>query len=128
MHLANSLQAKLSVEHVKDDRLAHWGDVDQLMTEVTKDQFVNYVKDNNDTATQLIVDDFARKADRLGVEHSVTVESGIPEQKIVELAKESVTDLLAIGSGARSAKRFGLSSGIAGKITRKNPCPVLTAI
>lgn len=128
LNLAQAFQARLTVVHVADARLAHYGEVDQLMSEVTKEQFVSYVNENNDAATHHIIDNFSRKADKLGVNYVILVKSGAPERKIVALAQEKAVDLLVIGSGARSSKRFTVSSNIAGKITKYSPCPVFTAI
>ena len=128
LNLARAFQARLSVVHIKDDRLSHYGEVDQLMSEVTKDQFVSYVHENNDAETRRIMDSFCRKADNLSVHYVILVRSGAPDRKIVALAKEKSADLLVIGSGSRSAKRFRLSADIANKIARNSPCPVFTAV
>ena len=128
LNLAQAFQARLTVVHVEDDRLAHYGEVDQLMSEVTKDQFVSYINENNDAETRRILNNFCRKADKRSVNYVILVKSGKPERKIVALAQEKAVDLLVIGSGARSSKPFTVSSNIAGKITKYSPCPVFTAI
>ncbi len=128
LHLADTLKTRLTVVYIKDDHLAHYGEVDQLMSEVAKEQFAAYVKNNNDTATRRIADNFGQKADRRGVNYTLVVKSGAPEEKIVALAAEKAADLLVIGSGSRSVRRFARSSGIAGKIIKNSPCPVFTAV
>ncbi len=128
LNLAQAFQARLTVVHVEDDRLAHYGEVDQLMSEVTKDQFVSYINENNDAETRRVLNNFCRKADNRSVNYVILVKSGKPERKIVALAQEKAVDLLVIGSGARSSKPFTVSSNIAGKITKYSPCPVFTAI
>ena len=128
LNLAQAFKARLSVVHIKDDRLAHYGEVDQLMSEVTKNQFVSYVKENNDAETRRIMDSFCRKADNLGVNYVILVKSGAPARKIVALAKANAADLVVIGSGSRSTRRFAPPSAIVGKIVKNSPCPVFTAV
>ena len=56
------------------------------------------------------------------------VKSGSPERQIADLAAEHAADLLVIGSGTRSARRFMPASGLAVKILKNSPGPVLTAV
>lgn len=128
LHLASSLGADLTVVHIRDDRLAHYGEVDHLMNTTTKKQFVSYIHEGNDTATRRIIDNFSQKAAKRNVKHTVLLEAGSPERKIVALAEENAPDLLVIGSGTRSTRRFVPSAGIAAKLLKNSPCPVFTAV
>ena len=128
LHLASTLGADLTVVHIQDDRLAHYGEVDQLMNQTTKTQFVSYIHEGNDTASRQIIENFSQKAAKLGVKHTILLKAGSPERNIVALAEETAPDLLVIGSGTRSNKRFVPSAGIATKILKTSPCPVFTAV
>ena len=127
LHLAARFQAKLTVVHVQDGRWAHYGEVDQLMSEVSKEQFISHVNTSNDQTTRHVFGNFSRKADKQGVAYEEVVASGAPEQEIVALAANASADLLVIGRGTRSAARFVLPAGIAAKIAKNSPCSVFTA-
>ena len=126
--LVQAFQATLTVVHVCDDRLVHYGEADQLMTETTKEQFIDYIKNRNDTASQRIRHNFSDKADKSGVEHSFVIKFGTPAKEILALAEEEAAELLVMGSGSRSVRRLVPSSGLAAKILRNSPCPVFTAL
>jgi nucleotide-binding universal stress UspA family protein len=128
LHLAHTLKAALTTVCISDDWLMHYGEVDQLMTETTKEQFISYVNNTNDTDSQRILHNFSEKAEKQGVSHSFIVKSGKPEKDIVALAKEKAADLLVIGSGNRSNRCLVPPSTVARKIAKNSPCPVFTAV
>ena len=127
LQLAARFQAKLTVVHVEDDRWAHYGEVDHLMSEVSKEQFVSHVNRNNHRATRQVFDNFGRKAAKRGVVYDIVVASGAPERQIVGLAQDASADLVVIGRGTRSTRRFARPAGIAGKIAKDSPCSVFAA-
>ena len=128
LDLASAYRADLTVMHVKDDRLVHYGEVDQLMNAATKADFVAYIDEGNRSAAGRVVAGFSRKAHERGVEHDIVLASGSPPEKIVAMAEERAADLLVIGNGSPSGGFWAPSAGIAAKILKSSPCPVFTAV
>jgi nucleotide-binding universal stress UspA family protein len=54
------------------------------------------------------------------------VRQGPPHLEIVRYAKESVTDLIVIGTHGRTGLAHVFMGSVVEKVLRKSPCPVLT--
>ncbi len=127
LYLAKLSNAELTVLYVFDNRLIHYGQVDQLVTEKTKEQFISYVNEKNDSESNQILKHFSQKAENEGVFYSTCIRSGPPDKEIVAAVMENPVDLLVLGGGKQSGKGIMPSSGTVGKLLKKCPCPVFVA-
>ncbi len=127
LYLAKLSNAELTVIYVFDNRLIHYGQVDQLVTEKTKEQFISYVNEKNDSESSQILSLFSQKAEKEDVFYSTSIRSGDPVKEIVAAATEKSVDLLIVGGLNRAVRGIMPSSGTVGKVLKKSVCPVLVA-
>jgi nucleotide-binding universal stress UspA family protein len=62
-----------------------------------------------------------------GIASEYVVEPGIPEQVLVEVARRTRADLIAMGTHGRSGLSHFFLGSVAERVLRTAPCPVLTA-
>lgn len=127
LHLAKLSNAELTVLYVVDDRLIHYGQVDQLVTKKAKDDFISYVKETNDSESGRVMHHFSQKAEKQGVFFSTCIRKGDPEKEIVSAAAEKSSDLLILGGLKDSGGGIMPSSKTVGKVIKKSACPVFIA-
>jgi nucleotide-binding universal stress UspA family protein len=127
LYLARISGAALTVLYVDDNRLMHYGQVDQLVTEKTKEQFITYISEKNQAERCRVLDNFSKKAQQEGVLFSSIIRSGAPDKEIAAAASENSVDLLIIGGRGAAGHSILPSSGVAGKLLKKSPCPIFVA-
>ena len=127
LHLAKLSNAELTVLYVFDNRLIHYGQVDQLVNEKTKEDFISYVTEKNDSESSKVLSKFARKADQDGVFYTSCIRTGTPDKEILSVAAKNSVNLLVVGGLRKNGGGIMPSSGTAGKLLKKSPCPVLVA-
>jgi serine/threonine-protein kinase RsbT len=76
-------------------------------------------------ARKALVEAAARHC-REGVSTSLTLEDGAPWAVIVRIAKEQDVDMIVLGAGGHHTHRHRLLGGVADRVLRMAPCPVLT--
>jgi len=67
LNLCYNGDTELTVLHVQDDHLCHYGYVDQLVPGGTKEDFVQYVLEEQQEAGDRILEEFTRKATTHGI-------------------------------------------------------------
>lgn len=127
LYLAKLSNAELTVLYVFDNRLIHYGQVDQLVTEQAKEEFIAYVKEKNDSEGTQALEHFSQKADKEDVFYSPCIRSGAPDKEIVAAAHEKSVDLLIVGGLKGTGSSIMPSSGTVGKVLKKCSCPVLVS-
>lgn len=113
--------AALSVIHVINCSLEHYGQVDQLATEIDKDTFVNYVVKLCREEAMIKLETFLTKVEHLQISNRLFLGSGNPLDCIVQTVESANPEFVVIGGRARSRLHvFSLFR----KIRRKVACPV----
>lgn len=126
LYLTKISGADLTVVHVIDDSLCHYGHVDQLVSGETKDSFVAYVISEAKAVSQGIIQEFSRKAASLDVKYSLKFKQGVVAKEIVAAANQGQADLIIMG-GQHSARRKGFRlATLADKVTALTPCNTMT--
>lgn len=127
LYLTKTSGAVLTVVHVIDDSLCHYGHVDQLVSGEAKDSFVTYVISEAEAAYQRIIQRFSRKAAALGVEYSLKYKQGVVVKEIVAAANQGQADLIIMG-GQHSAKRKGFFrlATLAERVRAHTTCDTVT--
>lgn len=128
LFLANSNQADLTVVHVLDDNLCHYGHVDQLVPEATKDSFVSYVISEREAASGEIIEEFSKKATTLKVDSSLKIKQGEPAKEIATVADEERADLIIMGGRYPGRRRRFRVATIADKVAIHSRCSIMTLI
>ncbi|OQX18373.1 MAG: hypothetical protein BWK76_07685 [Desulfobulbaceae bacterium A2] len=126
LYLGGACGAALTVLHVQEDRLCHYGHVDQLVPGETKEGFVNYVMAEQQETGDRILREFSRKAARRGVPYTFKMKQGVPADEIVATAMQEQVDLLIIGGGHAGWLKGFRCRGVADKVTAMVPCTVMT--
>lgn len=126
LYLAKISGADLTVVHVIDDSLCHYGHVDQLVSGETKDSFVTYVISEAEAASQEIIQEFSRKAATLDVKYSLKCKQGVVAKEIVTAANQGQADLIIMG-GQHSTRRKGFRLvTLADKVNALTACNTIT--
>ncbi|MBL4902592.1 MAG: universal stress protein [Desulfocapsa sp.] len=97
LYLTRISGVALTVVHVIDDSLCHYGHVDQLVSGESKDSFVAYVISEAEAASREIINEFSRKAASLDVEYSLISRHGEVAVEIAAAAKQAQADLIIMG-------------------------------
>jgi nucleotide-binding universal stress UspA family protein len=107
--LAQALQARLSLLHVRDDTdLYLWSYTAQAEAE----------------ARQAMAGYLAR-VQAAGVAGQSTMAHGVPWREIVETARATGVDLIIMGTHGRTGLQHALIGSVAERVVQHAPCPVL---
>jgi nucleotide-binding universal stress UspA family protein len=128
LFLANINRAALTVIHVLDDSLCHYGHVDQLVPGATKDGFVSYVISEREAASKEVIEEFSRKAATLEVKYSLKLKQGDPAKEITAVAGEESVDLIIMGGRHPSRWQKLRMPNIADKVAVQSSCSIMTLI
>ncbi|BCO08039.1 universal stress protein UspA [Desulfolithobacter dissulfuricans] len=128
LYLSRACGADLTVLHVLDDSLCHYGHVDQLVPSETKDGFVSYVISEREAAAREVIREFSRKAASQDVKYSFKLKQGIPAKEIAVVADKEKVDLIVMG-GRHPARRprFRVAT-TADKVAAQSRCSIMTLI
>lgn len=126
LNLCNNSGTELTVLHVQDDHLCHYGYVDQLVPGGTKEDFVQYVLEEQQEAGDRILEDFTRKATTRGIVYKLKLQRGEPAEQIVAIAQMEEVDLVILGGGRAEGRNFFTHRGVADKVTKMVSCTVMT--
>jgi len=128
LFLAGTSRADLTVVHVLDDSLCHYGHVDQLVPGETKEGFVSYVISEREAASREVIEEFSRKAANMEVDYSLKVKQGTPAKEIAAVAGEERADLIIMGGRHPGRRRRFRVATIADKVAAQSSCSIMTII
>lgn len=92
------LKPKVTIIHVTETHLDHYGYVDQLASAITKYQFIEYIHDMANHKQKEIYDFFTELTNSLDVEMEWKVKNGKPADMITSEIKQGEYDLLILGT------------------------------
>ncbi|MBT8764074.1 universal stress protein [Desulfohalobiaceae bacterium Ax17] len=128
LYLVKTSGAQLTVVHVMDDKLCHYGYVDQLVPGTTKEQFVSYVLSERASAAQQAIYEFNEKAKEQKILYDLKLRRGEPAKEIVAAAAEEKCDLVIVGGRHPSERKLFKSTCTADKVASQSPCSVTVII
>ena len=118
--LADAFHASLNLVHVVEDPLVHgWTSVD------FNPDLPSY-REVLAKAAQQRLDKMFTGAERERYHAQLVTKFGSPFYEIVRYAKDEEIDLIVMGTHGRGPVAHMLMGGVAEKVVRKAPCPVLT--
>lgn len=115
----------LLVIHVIDTHLAHYGEVDQLGTDVSKGEYVDYIHEEARAISESLQKRLAADAANFGIEIDWVELSGQPLEEISKFVGENTIAKLIVGSGAKPASFFAPKKIMADKLFKKCGCEVV---
>ncbi|AQS59238.1 universal stress protein [Desulforamulus ferrireducens] len=92
------LKCKVTIIHVAETHLDHYGYVDQLASAITKDQFIEYIHNMARTKQKEIYEFFTALTSSLGVEMEWKVRNGKPANIIADEIMQGKYDLIILGT------------------------------
>lgn len=100
--LLNMIKSNITVLHVKETSLSHYGYVDQLASGITKEQFVSYIYQMAQEREHEIQTKLSQFAKDQGIKFSWQVREGKPSDEIIKELKAGNYDLLILGTKPKS--------------------------
>lgn len=126
LNLCNNGSTELTVLHVQNDHLCHYGYVDTLVPGGTKEDFVQYVLEEQQEAGDRILEEFTRKATTSGIVYKLKLQRGEPAEQIVAIAQKEEVDLVILGGGRAEGRNFFAHRGVADQVKKMASCTVMT--
>ena len=96
------IKPNVTIIHVSETGLAHYGYVDQLASAITKDQFIEYIHEMADAKQKEVYDFFSKLTKNLGIEMEWKVGGGKPADVIASEIRKGDYDLLILGTRPKS--------------------------
>jgi nucleotide-binding universal stress UspA family protein len=128
LQLNASCGAKLTIAHILDNKLCHYGKVDTLAPLEARESFITYVIEEQQEASKEIVKILNNKAKALNAQFELTIKQGEPVSEVAAIAKEMNADIIILG-GHRSRKSRGFRSlSFADKIATLTDQNILTVV
>lgn len=93
---------RVTVLHVSETGLTHYGYVDQLASGITKEQFINYIYAMADEQQKQIFNKFKELAETTGSQFAWKVREGNPPKEIIQELNTGNYDLLILGTKPKS--------------------------
>lgn len=121
--LAQKNNGQLTLLHVKEDNLVHYGEVDTLLTEVAKSQFIDYIHEMNEAQAKRVFDVFQQKAVDAGLKFTWKTRQGKPAEQITQEIQAGNYDLLVLGTKAPGPGNT--SSRVKERVAKEHFCTVL---
>lgn len=100
--LCKFFKAEITILHVAETSLSHYGYVDQLASAITKEQFIDYIYNMAKERQNNIFNEFKARAEATGLTFQWRLREGKPQLEIVEEFKEGQYDLLILGTKPKS--------------------------
>ena len=113
--------ATLSVAYVLDCDLQHYGQIDQLATEVDKTDFINYVHQQAELEARSLSISWQEKAKQNNIDVQVYLGGGKLANFISQTAADLKADVVIIGG---RAPRLFTNSRLSRKLSQNTSCPV----
>ena len=126
LNVSNNIQ--LTVIHVLDDKLCHYGKVDTLAPLEARESFIDYVIEEQKEASKESLERLKTQANSLGANYELLIQAGEPVDVITSIANDSTIDLVILG-GKRSKRARGFKSlCFADKLSSKIEQSIITII
>jgi len=106
LYLNANCGIKLTVLHVLDDKLCHYGKVDTLAPLEARESFMSYVIEEQEEASKEIVQMLENKAKAINAKFALIIQAGEPVDVVVSVANKESIDLIILG-GQRSRRTRG---------------------
>jgi len=100
---------KLTILHVLDDKLCHYGKVDTLAPLEARESFISYVIEEQEEASKEIVTALEDKAKAMNATFELKIQAGEPVEIVTSFANKGSFDVLIIG-GKRSKRTRGFKA------------------
>jgi len=119
---------KLTIIHVLDDKLCHYGKVDTLAPLEARESFISYVIEEQEEASKEIVQMLEDKAKVLNAKFDLKIHPGEPVEVVANIANKNNVDLIILG-GQRSRRTRGFKSlSFADKLTSQTDHNIITIV
>jgi len=126
LQLNASCGIKLTIVHILDDKLCHYGKVDTLAPLEARESFISYVIEEQKEASKEVIQKLENKAKKLNAKFEINIQQGEPVEQVATLAKTLKTDLIILG-GKRSRHSRGFRTlGFADKLASQSDQNILT--
>ncbi|WP_018084336.1 universal stress protein [Desulfurispora thermophila] len=100
--LLELIRPGVTILHVSETSLTHYGYVDQLASAITKEQFINYIYNMAVEKQQSIFNKFQELAERSDWQFEWKLREGNPAQEIGRELESGAYDLLILGTKPKS--------------------------
>jgi len=127
LQLTVSCGIPLTVVHILDDHLCHYGKVDTLAPLEARESFISYVIEEQEEASHEIIKKFKQKAKTFGASFDFRLAQGEPIDVIASIAKSNTgndlnnIDLIIVGGHRSTQKRGFKGLSFADKLCSKIP-------
>lgn len=122
LELAKFYGAAVTVFHVREISLAHYGYVDTLASSVAKEQFIDYIHDQAAEREKMAYAAIRARAGELGVAFDWKTREGHPAEEIQSELRAGAYDLLILGT--KPASPGNTSKKVKETAAKKTPCSV----
>ncbi|GAB6157481.1 hypothetical protein JCM39194_06810 [Desulfotomaculum varum] len=95
-------RSPVTVLHVSETGLTHYGYVDQLASGIAKDQFIAYIYQMADERQQAIYQKFKDLSQQTGIDFALKIGRGAPAKEISSELSNGNYDLLILGTKPKS--------------------------
>ncbi|ABO50384.1 UspA domain protein [Desulforamulus reducens MI-1] len=98
LEFCKDIKPEITLMHVVETNLAHYGYVDQLASGISKDQFINYIYRMANEKQEEIISHFEKKVREMEIGFQWKVKEGKPHKEILQELNEGSYDLLILGT------------------------------
>ncbi|SHK70685.1 universal stress protein [Desulforamulus aeronauticus] len=96
------IKPNVTILHISETGLDHYGYVDQLASAITKDQFIQYIHDMANAKQKEVYDYFSKLTNTLEIKMEWKVRDGKPGDVIAGEIRQGSYDLLILGTKPKS--------------------------
>ncbi|MCP4114011.1 MAG: universal stress protein [Desulfobacteraceae bacterium] len=126
--MAKANGARLTVVHVMDDSLCHYGRIDTLVPAGAGEDFNHYVISEQESEARKVIRRFTVLAESSGVNFDLSVRLGNPVTEIAAVSDELSSDLVIIGGKKNPGVRGVKFTGTADKVAAECRCSIMIII
>ncbi len=117
------IKPNVTILHVSETGLDHYGYVDQLASAITKDQFIQYIHDMANAKQKEVYDYFSKLTNTLEIKMEWKVRDGKPADVIAAEIRQGSYDLLILGTKPKAPGNT--SSRVKEKVIAEGKCSLL---
>ncbi|AEG60278.1 universal stress protein [Desulforamulus ruminis] len=98
LELIHPAQGTITILHIKETGLTHYGYVDQLASSISKEQFIDYIHELAENQQKKIQEQIIEQGDRWNLNFAWRVREGSPAQELRKEVAALNYDLLILGT------------------------------